>query len=191
MKKLILFAAVLLLGANVANAQIKKGDVMLGGNIAGLDITFKNGTRLDLTPKAAWFVEDRLAVGGYAKFGVNHVNGQDGSTYSYGVGPLARYFFSKDEIGLLNKVDFFIEGNAGFEGENNSVDKSHTNGLGFGVGPGMTYFVTPNVGLEAMLKYGGVVGFGSSTYVNKLTFGVGLQVYLPGKKTIKKVKNDL
>lgn len=189
MKKLFTLAALLFVGANIANAQIGKGDVMVGGQLAGLNANFKQNISFNITPKAAWFIEDRIAVGAYLNFGIDHAYKTTGSTYTYGVGPLARYYFSKEQIGTLKQFKFFAEGHVGFEGSNvTGKAKSNTNGLGFGVGPGITYFLTPTVGLESTIKYGGIVGFGSDAYKNQLTFGIGLQVYLPGQKTIQKIK---
>lgn len=187
MKKLFLFAA-LLFGANMANAQINEGNVLVGGNLTNLNITFKNQTSFQITPTVAWFIQDGLAIGGYGKFGLSHVHGQDGNAYVYGIGPLARYFVSAEKIPAFRQTKFFLEANAGFEGTDNRVNKSSTNGLGFGFGPGISYFVTPNIGLEALLKYNGVVGFGSSTYTQGLSFGIGFQIYLPSKKISQEIK---
>ncbi len=189
MKILFFFAALLLGGVSVVNAQIRQGNVMVGGNIANVDLTFNSHTSVDLTPKAAWFIKDGLAVGGYAKFGLAHTNGEDGNVYSYGVGPLARYFVGAEDIPAFRQTKLFVEANAGFEGMDNTVSKSTTNGLGFGVGPGISYFITPAVGVEALLKYNGILGFGSSAYSNGLSFAIGFQVYLPSKKLIKEIQN--
>lgn len=187
MNKMIIIA-LFLLGVSTANAQIKKGDIMMGGDLAGLNISFSNQTSFQLTPKAAWFIKDGLAVGAYGQFGMTHVNGQDGSNYTYGIGPLGRYFFT-DKLPVFQKAKLFVEANAGFQGVNSTVNDSNTNGLGFGVGPGVSYFITPNIGLEALLKYDGIVGFGSNTYTNGLTFSLGFQVYLPSKKVVSEIKS--
>lgn len=188
MKKLILLA-ITLLGVNVAHAQLQEGNIMVGSEISNLNITFNNQTSFQFTPKVAWFIEDGLAVGAYGQFGLNHVNGQDGSSYTYGLGPMARYFMSSEKFPGFRQTKFFLEANAGIEGANNTVNNSHTNGLGFGFGPGISYFITPSVGIEALLKYNGIVGFGSSTYTNALSFGIGFQIYLPSKKVLKEIKD--
>lgn len=188
MKKLILLV-ILVLGTGIANAQIGKGNVLIGGDLGNLNINFSNQTSFQITPRAAWFIEDGLAVGAYGQFGFNHINGQDGNTYTYGVGPLARYFVNLKELPSLGQAKFFVEGSAGFEGANNTVNNSHTNGLGFGFGPGISYFITPSVAVEALLKYNGIVGFGSTTYTNGLSLGIGFQVYLPSKKVVKEIKS--
>jgi hypothetical protein len=63
--------------------------------------------------------------------------------------------------------------------------------LNLSVGPGFAYFVTPDIGLETLLKYNGLVGFGSATTQNNLNLSFGLQIYLPGKKTANKIKKDI
>lgn len=187
MKKIFL-CVLILVGVSTVNAQINKGNVMMGGDLAGLNISFNNQTSFKLTPKAAWFIKDGLAVGAYGQFGFTHVNGDDGSNYTYGIGPLARYFVT-DGIPAFKKAKFFVEANAGFQGVNSTVNHSTTNGLGFGVGPGVSYFITPNIGLEAIVKYDGIVGFGSNTYTNGLSLGIGFQIYLPSKRLINEVNN--
>ncbi|MGN6417448.1 MAG: hypothetical protein ACTHMC_08150, partial [Pseudobacter sp.] len=82
--------------------------------------------------------------------------------------------------------------NVGIMGQNNKVDGAHntsTNGLGVGFGPGIAYFITPNISLEGLLKYNLTVGFGNSTTNNQVAFGLGFQIYLPTKKA-REVYND-
>lgn len=187
MKKLVLFAAILF-GVATANAQIKEGNVMVGGTLADFKANFDHSTSLTLSPKAAWFIQDGLAVGGYVNLGFTHINGA-ATTYSYGLGPLARYFLQSEKVGTLKKAMFFLEANAGFEGNSTTKGGGSTNGLGFGIGPGVSYFITPNIGLEALLKYNGIAGFGSRGYTDNLGFGIGFQIYLPGKKLQREAKN--
>jgi hypothetical protein len=81
-------------------------------------------------------------------------------------------------MNLLHHSRFFVEGNVGIEGDNPAVG-DNTNGLGLGIGPGWTYFITPNIGLEALLKYNGIVGFGSKPTSSNLNLTIGFQIYLP------------
>lgn len=193
MKKLILFAAILF-GAHTASAQISDGNVMVGGNVADFSADFKNKTALSLSPKAAWFVQDGLAIGAYANLGLSHQHGAN-TVWDYGFGPMARYYMMNDMVGKNKKTIFFWEANVGFDGSSSTRVKgakgtgASNTGLGFGVGPGVSYFITPNIGLEALVKYNGTVGFGSETYVNKITVGIGFQIYLPGSKAKSAIKN--
>ncbi|WP_214226571.1 hypothetical protein [Pedobacter sp. B4-66] len=191
MKKLTL---TLILGITVlfgANAQIQKGNVMMGANLSNISFGLDkpNVFSLKINPKAAWFVQDGLALGGDVSFGLATAKGA-GTDISYGVGALGRYYGATGANEVVKNSRFFGEATVGISGVNPSVGGS-TNGLGFSFGPGWTYFVTPSIGLEALLKYNGVVGFGSSAYAHNLGLGVGFQIYLPGKGTARKVQRDM
>ncbi|WP_131539860.1 porin family protein [Pedobacter nototheniae] len=191
MKKLL----ITLLTASVvtlsAKAQISKGDVMIGANLSNINFALDkpNAFSLTINPKAAWFIQDGLALGGDVSFGVETPGKGLGTTINYGIGALGRYYGAKGANELANHTRFFGEATVGISGRNLSGGGS-TNGLGFSFGPGFTYFVTRNVGLETLLKYQGVVGFGSSAYAHNLNLGVGFQIYLPGRSTAKKVQKD-
>ena len=190
MKK-VLIAAVLALTGFAAQAQIQKGNVLMGGNIANLSLGLDDSKvfTFDLTPKAAWFIEDNLALGAYANFGIQTAKGSS-TTTNYGIGALGRYYGGSD-VEILRHGRFFGEATVGFGGINTSNGGGNTNGVDLGVGPGFAYFVTPNIGLETLLKYNGLTGFGNATYQSKLTLSFGLQIYLPGQSTANKVKSDV
>jgi hypothetical protein len=174
-----------------ANAQLQKGNVLIGSDMGNLTLQLNASHIIDfsITPKAAWFVQDNLALGGYVNFGLASGDGSNTVT-TYGVGALGRYYTGAD-VSVLKHGRFFVEGTAGIGGTNVSGGGGNTNGLDIGVGPGFSYFVTSNIGLETMLKYNGIVGFGSQTYQNSLGLTFGLQIYLPGKATIAKVGGDM
>ena len=191
MKKFTLFAALAVVAMSFnANAQIQKGNVFVGGNFANLNLGLDNPKvfSLDLTPKAAWFVEDNIALGGYANFGLETTKHAP-TTTSYGIGALGRYYTGKD-VEVLKHGRIFAEATAGFGGVNVSEGGGKTNGLNLSVGPGFAYFITPNIGLETLLKYNGLVGFGNATSQNNIGLSFGLQIYLPGQGTANKVKGD-
>jgi hypothetical protein len=167
------------------SGQIQKGNVMVGGDISRLDLSLNEGNNFSfvIDPKAAWFIKDNIAIGGYINFNFVTAKGA-GSSISYGIGPLARYYINDKNVNVLQHARFFLEGNAGIQGNNPHVGSS-TNGLGLGFGPGLAYFVTPNIGLEALLKYQGIVGFGSSVASSDLVFGLGFQIYLPKTRVEK------
>ncbi|WP_442587280.1 hypothetical protein ACSBL2_14655 [Pedobacter sp. AW31-3R] len=192
MRKITLFA---LLGMMVfgveANAQIQKGNVFVGGNFANLNLGFDDPKifSVDITPKAAWFIQDNIAVGGYLNFGLQTAKDVP-TTTSYGVGGLGRYYTGKD-VEVLRHGRIFAEATAGFGGVNVSDGGGKTNGLNLSIGPGFAYFITPNIGLETLLKYNNLVGFGSATSQSNLNLSFGLQIYLPGRSTARKVQNDV
>lgn len=192
MKKLLGFAfAAMMVASLSAKAQIQEGNVLVGGNFANLSLGLDNSKvfSVDLTPKAAWFVEDNIALGAYANLGIQTAKNSS-TTTKYGLGALGRYYTGQD-MEVLKHGRFFGEANLGFGGINVSNNGGHTNGIDLGVGPGFAYFVTPSVGLETLLKYNGLAGFGNAAYQSTLTLNFGLQVYLPGKATARKIKRDM
>ncbi|NQX56316.1 hypothetical protein HQN86_22030 [Pedobacter panaciterrae] len=191
MKKLTLTLVLCVTVLFGATAQIQKGNVMIGANLSNISFGLDkpNVFSLKINPKAAWFVQDGLALGGDVSFGLATAKNA-GTDISYGIGALGRYYGATGANEVVNNSRFFGEATVGVSGVNPSVGGS-TNGLGFSFGPGWTYFVTPSIGLEALLKYNGVVGFGSSAYAHNLGLAVGFQIYLPGKGTARKVQRDM
>ncbi|RFS21200.1 hypothetical protein DVR12_16305 [Chitinophaga silvatica] len=192
MRHLALTLSIVLCGM-IANAQIQKGNIMVGGDLANFGINFqKHSTQfsMDIDPKAAWFIDDGFALGGYVNFGLSTDN--PGTDIHYGVGALARYFVEDKHIRKLEfskRARFFAEGTVGVAGFNPSNGAS-TNGLNIGIGPGVAYFITPNVGLEGLLKYDLTVGFGNSTTSNRINLGLGFQIYLPSAKAKQIYKSE-
>ena len=174
---------VLLFAITNAGAQIQKGNVLVGSDISGLALGLDKGGNFSMVinPKAAWFVKDYTAIGAYLSFGLSTAKGA-GSDVSYGVGALARYYITDhDPANMVQRSCFFVESNVGIEGDNPSVG-DNTNGLGIGVGPGWTHFFTSTIALEALFKYNGIIGFGSSPTSNNLNLSIGFQIYFPSAK---------
>ena len=166
-------------------AQIQKGNVLVGANLANLNLSLGGGGafEINLTPKAAFFIQDNVAIGGYVNLDLQTAKGS-GTYTNYGVGALGRYYINDPKVEMLKHGRIFFEGNVGISGINTGVgdSKTTTNGLGLGIGPGYAYFITPNIGLETLLKYNGTVGFGSQAYRSGLNLNVGFQIYLPQSK---------
>lgn len=186
MKKLFLGLSLAVAGlATTANAQIQKGNTLVGASIlsSNFGLNTDAGYDISLQPRAAYFIEDNVALGGYVTLGTSKVTKDSGTKFTYAVGGLGRYYLSPGEQGvdnLLNHGRFFLEGNVGIGGQN-TKGGTNTTGLDFGVGPGYSYFITPNIGLEGLLKYNGITGFGSEGLTSNLSFNVGLSIYLPSK----------
>jgi hypothetical protein len=174
-----------------ASAQIQQGNVLVGSTFSNISLGLNkpNVFSFNITPEAAWFVQDNVALGGYVNLGIQTAKGSS-TTTTYGVGALGRYYTGSD-VSVLKHGRFFGEATVGFGGTNVSDGGGNTNGLNIGVGPGFAYFITPNIGLETLLKYDGLTGFGNQTYQSTLTLNFGLQIYLPGKSTASKVKRDI
>jgi hypothetical protein len=184
MKKFLGILSVVLLGSFGAKAQLQKGNVLVGGNIADFNLGLDGGSNfsMSLNPKAAWFIQNNVAIGGTVGLGLQTSNG-GGTSTTYNVGALARYYFNNSEVNLLKHGRWFLEGVAGVGGTNYGNGGGSTNGLNLSFGPGYAYFITPNIGLEGLLKYDGNVGFGNAVTTNKLNLNIGFQIYLPGKAT--------
>jgi len=190
-------AAVAVFCSSVAVAQTQQGNIMVGGDISNFNLNFLGGGggtafQMDLTPKIAYFIKDGLALGGYGRLSL--VTAKDaGTATTYGIGALGRYFVEDKNVRKLEfskRSRFFVEANAGFGGSSNSKTSASTTGLDLGVGPGIAYFITPNVSLEALLKYELTVGFGSATTSNRLNLGIGFQVYLPSARARQLMKEE-
>ncbi|MDQ6761073.1 MAG: hypothetical protein M3015_00425 [Bacteroidota bacterium] len=194
MKKIIfLFTTSVFLLSIPAFSQIQQGNILAGGDIANFNIGLQKGSAFSMRidPKLAFFIKDNVAVGAYIDFGLQTIPGSTGTITTYGVGALARYYLSdKSDMSPLRHSRIFFEGNVGISGIN-VPGGSNTNGLGIGIGPGLAYFITPNVGLETLLKYNGLLGFGNTTTQSNLNLNVGFQIYLPSKKLRSKIKSDV
>jgi hypothetical protein len=192
MKKFTFFMMLVLMATVMSvSAQIQKGNVLVGGNFANLNLGLDDAkvVSFNITPKAAWFIQDNVALGGYIDFGLQTAH-NSATVVDYGFGGLGRYYAGSD-VEILRHGRFFGEANLGIGGRNTSRGGGHTNGLGYGFGPGFAYFVTPNIGLETLLKYNGVAGFGNAGSQSALALNFGLQIYLPGRSTANKVKSDV
>ena len=182
MKKKMLFSLLLVVIGYSSFSQLQRGNVLVGGEISNFKLDLGEGRNFQMTinPKAAWFFQDNLAAGPYLNLGLSTAKGI-GTDISYGLGVFSRYYFNREQVNLLRHTRLFFEGNIGVEGFNPDQG-DNTNGLGLGIGPGVAYFITPNIGLEALVKYNGIVGFGSSPTSDLLNFNIGFQIYLPSAK---------
>ena len=194
MKKIILGAIITAAGLfSTANAQIQEGNWMVGSSLLSSRFGLNTGAGYDISiqPKAAYFIKDNVALGGYVNLGISKATKGSPTAFDYGVGGLGRYFLSPGEQGvdnLLNHGRWFFEGNVGIGGR--SIENSDsTTGLDFGVGPGYSYFITPNIGLEGLVKYVGRTGFGNEGLNSNITFNVGLSIYHPTSQA-KRIANE-
>lgn len=196
MKKiaLLLCAGIGLSGLNKASAQLQQGNLMVGASLADMKLGLQSGNTsfsLTIDPKIGYFIQDNIALGAAVELGFATDN--TGTDIRYGVGAFGRYYVGDKRMVLMKHARFFGEANVGINGLNSdpkgSVGATNTNGLGIGFGPGVAYFLTPNIGLEALLKYDLTVGFGNSTTYNSFGLKVGFQIYLPSKKA-RSIYND-
>lgn len=172
-----------------AKSQIQSGNLLWGADIANFNLSLNEGgtSSIRLDPKLAFFVNNNIALGGYVNFGLQTSKGA-GKDIDYGVGLLGRYYLGTD-MNVVRNSRWFVEGNAGIEGTN-PASGENTNGLGLGIGPGWTYFLTSNVGLEALLKYRGIVGFGDRVSSSNLELSIGFQIYLPSAQLRRRLEGE-
>ena len=193
MKKMFFIAGILCLGVSTkVSAQLSKGNILVGTDVANFRLGLEKDAGFDilLLPKAGWFVSNNLAIGAYLKLGVSKENEEAPTTTIYGVGPLVRYYMNRGDLNLLKHGRWYGEATVGIEGRNQSKGGGTTNGLGIGVGPGYAYFITPNIGLETLLKWNPLIGFGDEGFQSNLSLNFGFQIYLPGKATVNKITTE-
>lgn len=189
----LLVAALLFTGISKSSAQLEQGNLLVGGDIASFNLGINKGAPfiMKIDPKVATFIVDNIALGGYLNL---DLQSQKGSSFStYGIGALGRYYVNSSKLPVLKHSKFFVEGTIGFQGTHSAISGSpgsNTNGLGFGVGPGFSYFITPNVALETLVKYLGNVGFGNNPYAQKVELSIGFQIFLPNSR-VRRVLNDV
>ncbi|HXL57333.1 MAG TPA: hypothetical protein VN958_13810, partial [Chitinophagaceae bacterium] len=147
MKKIVpLLTGALIFFISTAKAQIQRGNLLVGADIANFNLSLNSGGNFNMRidPKLAFFIRNNIAIGPYLNLGLATAKGA-GTDISYGVGLLGRYYINDSTLNLLKHGRFFLEANVGVEGYNPSVG-DNTNGLGLGAGPGFAYFITENIG---------------------------------------------
>lgn len=180
MKKITLFLTTAILFCSAANAQLKKGDILFGtdiGNLFGRLLGERHPFDVNVSPFVAKFVTDKFAVGGKMSIGTDGHENQS-IQHSFEISALGRYYFG--DANSQKRFRLFGEATAGFKKIDRYPYFEHKPGFGYGFGAGGTYFITPNIGLEGMLKYEGLANTKGS--YDKLNVTVGLSIFLPSRK---------
>jgi opacity protein-like surface antigen len=173
MKKSIVYIFCLFMLSLSALAQIPKGSSMIGGSISGsyqkATPTYGDAERttsIDLRPNYGLFVINNLCVGIGAGFGFSKVVRETqgytpeatDKTTTLSVGPFVRYY-----VPITQKLYAFADASYGWNWVH--FDSNHRdNSLGqgamtkertstWGLGAGISYFMTPNAALELGLGY--------------------------------------
>lgn len=183
MKKTILPILLAILCGTAATAQTEKGNVLIGAGLADINAgIMKGGDAIDyfsisLYPRAGFFVKKNFALG--ANVGLGLAKSGPITTYSYGIQPFARYYLGP------KKTKFFGEAGVGYFGNTTYgapwwVDRNQS-GVMFTIGPGVSYFINQNVGIETSLLVRGVhMGYTKGIEYHP-SLSVGFQIYLRGK----------
>ena len=180
MNKILKTIALTILLCYTANAQITKGNWMVGGSgnfsstvaeskSSNFPTSESKGMSVNLSPTFGYFVADKLALGVSPVFGYSKIDGANNNT-SYGAGPFIRYYLLKPEklINILTHISYYY----------GSSGTSTSNNINFKTGPAI--FLNSSVALELTLEY--AIGqnksdFSTSTF-KVFNVGLGLQIHL-------------
>lgn len=177
MKKMIIVAVLGLIGTQFANAQVKKGNVLVGGNVGiatqsneqdGVDGK-TTSTTFNISPKAGYALSDKWMVGVFV--GTDFSNSKNktvepntelkSTTIAPGV-------FVRNYHMLGEKVALFGEANVAYGFGTVKADDTKTasvNSIDANVVPGISYFVNKRFVLEGV--FGGI-NYNNSKSTNEL-----------------------
>ncbi|MFY7883617.1 MAG: hypothetical protein ACOVOV_02090 [Dolichospermum sp.] len=159
--------------AFASNAQISKGNWMMGGSGAfgnskvtsiGAEDT---GFYLNLYPNVGYFFIDKLAVGTNASLVMAF---QQKSTSAWGIGPYVRYYFLEKEkaINVFSELSYYAE-------RRNDTDDLKFNN--YNIKAGTVFFLNSSVGIEVALNYLNLST--NQDFENERFYlGVGFQIHL-------------
>lgn len=191
MKKLSFLMLLLLASISFAHAQTEKGGLMVGGTggLNFLDLSEETGAgtifSFSIAPNVGYFVTDGLAVGAAVGLGFSNNDNSNSSNFSFG--PFARYYINLGDAALKP----FATAGVGFSRSTfnpDQGDKVTRDGTSLQLGIGATYFLTRNVGLEAILGYNNIneksdlSGFESENKFSNIGLNFGFQIFLGGNE---------
>jgi hypothetical protein len=160
------------------SAQTEKGDWLIGG---GFNLnTSDNNTVISLSPSAAAFVANNLAIGG--NFKLSYTKEGFIKTTSFGIGPWVRYYFTQANVRPI------LQGNFNFVSSKTKVNNtsSTNNGTNFFLGAGAAVFLSSHVSLDMLMGYDRTK-FNSLQGTGGFALNVGFQVYLH-KRQVEKLR---
>ncbi|MFT5165655.1 MAG: opacity protein-like surface antigen [Saprospiraceae bacterium] len=169
----LVLTSLLLMIAHLSMAQLEKGTTMIGGT-AGFDLQFEEGDNLftlTLNPSIAVFTSNNLAIG--SNLGLTYLKSGDFSTTFLNLLPFARYYF----LGGNEKSVIFLEGKIGLAlaSFDNGGGSESESAFQYAFGPGVSFFLTDNVSIDAILAYNHIGGdFDQSSF----GLNIGLQAFL-------------
>ncbi len=155
-------------------SQTNKGDQLIGGSVSLSiqSVDDNNFVNMLINPNLGFFFLDDLAAGG--SLGLSYSkSGEFYSTFSLSIGPFARYYFEMSE-----KAKAFVHLNLliGTTATKYGDEKDSDMLSGMGIGPGVSFFLTPQVAIESALTYNrsryGGDGYGD------VMLNIGVQAYL-------------
>lgn len=182
MKKIKLIIAVILLLTVNTNAQITKGNWMVGGSGSfyktkvGDQTSTTEGTGLNIYGNIGYFPINKVAIGFTPSVGYSKINGNSEAGMGYGIGVFTRYYFLNPEkrINIFSHLEYRYT--ASYTGGFNTGS-----GNNFIIKAGPAIYFNSSVGLEVTLNYEDSIIksiYGSDSTFNNLNIGVGFQIHL-------------
>ncbi len=176
--KIFTFLFFIIFTSITTNAQITKGNWMVGGDASFSNSNFKdeNGesqtssTGIRIYPTIGYFFATKLAGGLNANFYYGNPSNAT-SNFGFGIGPFMRYYFFKPD----KLINIFIDGSYNFYNSKTSGNSFRdASNYRFKAGP-VLYF-NSSVGLECTLSYSSSK---FDTYTsNELSVNLGFQIHL-------------
>jgi hypothetical protein len=183
MKILKTTASFILLCTITANAQVTKGNWMVGGsgNFTSYKSTFQSnnievintGNGFNISPNLGYFVVDNFAVGTTVGFNFSNPSGANNNSHGYGISPFVRYYFRNSEK-IINP---FLQTSYGFGRSKSEIGDSNKTS-GYSIKAGSAIFFNSSVALELSLNYISSKYNNPDTTYNDFTIGIGFQIHL-------------
>ncbi len=182
MKTIKLLFATTLLFALTSNAQITKGNWMVGGSAsfsssntkADVNTSSTKSYDVNLNPEIGYFIINKLSGGlRLSLINSSFKSDQGNSKYSNTeIGPFVRYYFLNAE----RNTNVFLEPSYNFTTSKNNNKESTIATKG-----GFVVFLNSSVGFEVSLEYL-IEKFNNVSDTNTIKFGIGVQVHLEKQK---------
>ena len=182
MKTIQLFITISLLTFLASNAQISKGNWMVGGsgNFTNYKSTFQSGntettqtgSAFTISPNLGYFIIDNFALGSIVSFSFSNPSGDNTNSHGYGISPFIRYYFRKSD----KMINPFLQTSYGFsKGKSDSGGSNKS--TGYAIKGGSAIFFNSSVALELSLNYNSSKTNSDVKY-KYFTVGIGFQIHL-------------
>lgn len=183
MKRNTFFLCLLLVVVQATNAQLSKGNWLVGGSGSFSSTQYKStagtqstGYDIKLSPNVGYFIAEKFATGLKVSFGRSGGKAIGTSTYSTytdaSFGPFLRYYL----LSADRQFNILTEGiyQYGLEGGNREKNSKNT----FSLAAGPVIYFNESVGLELLIGYSSFKYLDFDGRNNTIQFSLGLQVHL-------------
>lgn len=182
-----LFFFLVLVTSLTLNAQITKGNWLVGGSGSfnsstvvsedsfGNEVKSK-GTSLRLNPNVGYFLYDKFAAGLNLSISFANSEGRNNSNWALGIGPFVRYYILEPE----KRFNIFSQVNLSYSLGLSEINDGNNSTL-YGVGTGGVLFFNSSVGLEMSLNYTDTTSRrdgDSDTIFRNFFVAIGFQIHL-------------